>query len=78
MQHPQNADNIAVLKQGKIAEMGTHDQLMANGGIYADLVARQLSPDLLEQAENPPIRRRETATQKEWLEPQEDADSGVE
>jgi hypothetical protein len=48
---------------------------MARGGIYADLVARQLSPDLLEQASNPPVRRRETDTVKEWL---ADNDSGVE
>ncbi len=35
----QNADNILVLKDGKIAEHGTHPQLLAAGGIYADMWA---------------------------------------
>lgn len=34
-----NADNIIVMKKGKIAEEGTHDQLVANNGIYAKLNA---------------------------------------
>lgn len=31
------ADKIIVLSQGKIAEMGSHDELMAKGGQYAEL-----------------------------------------
>ena len=31
----QNADIIYVLRDGKVAEMGTHDTLLKNGGIYA-------------------------------------------
>ena len=33
----QNADKIIVLKQGKIAESGTHQELLALGGIYRRL-----------------------------------------
>ena len=32
-----NADEIAVIADGRIAEQGNHDALMAKGGIYADL-----------------------------------------
>ncbi len=36
-----NADRILVLHQGEIAEIGTHDELLKKGGIYADLWAVQ-------------------------------------
>jgi ATP-binding cassette subfamily B protein len=34
-------DRIIVLDQGKIVESGTHAQLLASGGYYATLYARQ-------------------------------------
>jgi subfamily B ATP-binding cassette protein MsbA len=37
-----NADRIAVLAQGKLVELGAHDELMARAGAYARLVANQL------------------------------------
>ncbi len=36
------ADLIVVLEDGRIAERGAHDELLALGGLYADLHARQL------------------------------------
>jgi ATP-binding cassette, subfamily B, multidrug efflux pump len=36
-----NADRIAVLAGGRIAELGTHEQLLARGGYYAGLYEKQ-------------------------------------
>src|SRR3546814_18763655 len=36
-----DADEIVVLDAGRVAERGTHQQLMARAGIYADMWARQ-------------------------------------
>jgi len=45
-----DADKIAVLKDGAIIEYGTHDELLANAGYYADLYQKQLLEEELERA----------------------------
>ncbi len=36
-----NADRLVVIEKGKVAEHGTHDELIELGGIYANLVSAQ-------------------------------------
>lgn len=38
----EKADNIIVIDRGRVAEQGSHGQLMASGGLYSKLVQRQL------------------------------------
>jgi ATP-binding cassette, subfamily B, multidrug efflux pump len=44
-----NADQIIVLRGGQIIEHGTHDELLAIGGYYADLHQKQLLEAELER-----------------------------
>jgi ATP-binding cassette, subfamily B, multidrug efflux pump len=45
-----DADQIVVVKDGAIIECGTHDELLARGGYYADLYQKQLLEEELERA----------------------------
>ena len=44
------ADQIVVLKDGELIERGTHDELLARQGYYADLYQKQLLEEELERA----------------------------
>ena len=60
-----HADNIIVLDQGGVVEQGTHLELLAKGGLYAGLWARQREADeareklALEHEDLPPSRAAE-------------------
>ncbi len=43
-----NAEKIFVIEDGRIAEQGTHSQLIGRGGYYADLYQKQLLEEELE------------------------------
>ena len=46
-----NADLIYAIKEGKVCEVGTHEELLAKNGYYAGLVKSQLAQDELESKE---------------------------
>ena len=46
-----NCDRILVLDQGRVAESGNHGQLMANNGIYSELMSEQAREADREQSE---------------------------
>jgi ATP-binding cassette, subfamily B, multidrug efflux pump len=46
----QHADRVLVLEDGRLVEEGTHDDLVASDGFYADIVRRQQLEQALETA----------------------------
>ncbi|MGA2418449.1 MAG: ABC transporter ATP-binding protein [Candidatus Acidiferrum sp.] len=45
-----DADQIVTLRDGRITECGTHDELLSRGGYYAELYHKQLLEEELERA----------------------------
>jgi ATP-binding cassette subfamily B multidrug efflux pump len=45
-----DADQIIVLDQGKVVARGTHEQLLAQGGLYSELYRTQLDTEIVQPA----------------------------
>ncbi len=48
------ADQVLVMQQGRIVERGTHESLLAQGGVYADLYRRQFRDTPIQRPEPAP------------------------
>ncbi len=57
-----DADVILVMDDGQIVERGTHDQLVAAGGVYAELHRKQLLEEELESIDDGPATPVEPKT----------------
>ncbi len=46
-----NADSICVIDKGVVLEQGNHEELLAQGGIYASMVEKQVrkKADMIDQ-----------------------------
>jgi ABC-type bacteriocin/lantibiotic exporter with double-glycine peptidase domain len=60
-----NADVILVMDDGRIAETGTHEDLLASGGLYAGLLGAQTALGVRRPASDPGRRRRKAVGRAE-------------
>ncbi len=60
-----DADEILVLSDGRIAERGTHRELLERGGMYAQMYRRQLLEEELEVDEEQEEHERRVRTQQD-------------
>jgi ATP-binding cassette subfamily B protein len=64
-----SADRIVVVDDGRVVERGRHAELLARGGLYADLYrtqfAEQAPPDAVSAVESAPESAVESAVESE-------------